>query len=74
MPALQQTERKEVTILLAEDDLGHARLIEKNLRRANIMNEIVTVCDGESALNYLPAQAERQRRAIALCRCSCFWT
>ena len=59
MPTLQQTERKEVTILLAEDDLGHARLIEKNLRRANIMNEIITVCDGETALNYLAAQAER---------------
>ena len=59
MPTLQQTERKEVTILLAEDDLGHARLIEKNLRRANIMNEIITVCDGETALNYLAAQSER---------------
>jgi CheY-like chemotaxis protein len=59
MPTLQQTERKEVTILLAEDDLGHARLIEKNLRRANIINEIITVCDGETALNYLAAQAER---------------
>ncbi len=59
MPTLQQTERKEVTILLAEDDLGHARLIEKNLRRANIMNEIITVCDGETALNYLAAQSQR---------------
>jgi CheY-like chemotaxis protein len=59
MPTLQQTERKEVTILLAEDDLGHARLIEKNLRRANIMNEIITVCDGETAINYLSAQAAR---------------
>jgi hypothetical protein len=26
----------EVTILLVEDDPGHARLIEKNLRRANV--------------------------------------
>ena len=59
MPTLQQTERKEVTILLAEDDLGHARLIEKNLRRANIINEIITVCDGETALNYLIGQADR---------------
>jgi DNA-binding response OmpR family regulator len=26
----------EVSILLVEDDPGHARLIEKNLRRANV--------------------------------------
>jgi len=26
----------KVTILLVEDDPGHARLIEKNLRRANV--------------------------------------
>ena len=59
MPTLQQAERKEVTILLAEDDLGHARLIEKNLRRANIMNGIITVGDGQTALNYLAAHSER---------------
>jgi CheY-like chemotaxis protein len=57
MLTTQQKEYKEVTILLAEDDLGHARLIEKNLRRASIMNEIIAVCDGESALNYVLAHA-----------------
>ncbi len=59
MSTPQQTERKEVTILLAEDDEGHARLIEKNLRRASITNEIVTVGDGESALKYLVGYARR---------------
>jgi CheY-like chemotaxis protein len=59
MLTTQQKEYKEVTILLAEDDLGHARLIEKNLRRAGITNEIVAVCDGESALNYVLAHAAR---------------
>jgi len=44
---------KEVTILLVEDDPGHARLIEKNLRRSNIANEIVTVGDGQQALDHL---------------------
>jgi CheY-like chemotaxis protein len=50
------SERKmaqEITILLAEDDPGHARLIEKNLRRSNIMNAIVTVSDGQQAIDYL---------------------
>jgi CheY-like chemotaxis protein len=44
---------QEITILLAEDDPGHARLIEKNLRRSNIMNKIVTVGDGQQAVDYL---------------------
>jgi len=49
---------KEVTILLVEDDPGHARLIEKNLRRSNITNDIVTVSDGQQALNYLFSEGE----------------
>ncbi len=44
---------QEVTILLVEDDPGHARLIEKNLRRSNITNEIITVSDGQQAIDYL---------------------
>jgi CheY-like chemotaxis protein len=44
---------QEVTILMVEDDAGHARLIEKNLRRCNITNDIVTVGDGQQAVDYL---------------------
>ena len=47
---------KEVTILLVEDDPGHARLIEKNLRRSNITNDVVIVTDGQQALDYLFGQ------------------
>lgn len=43
----------EVTILLVEDNEGHARLIEKNLRRANISNPIIKLEDGQLALDYL---------------------
>ena len=49
---------QEVTILLVEDDLGHARLIEKNLRRSNIKNNIVTVSDGQQALEYIFGEGE----------------
>lgn len=42
-----------VTILLIEDDPGHARLIEKNVRRAGVNNEITLFTDGTSALAYL---------------------
>ena len=44
---------QEVIILLVEDDLGHARLIEKNLRRAHITNKIITLNDGRQATDYL---------------------
>ena len=42
-----------VTIVLIEDDPGHARLIEKNVRRAGVNNTIVPFTDGTSALEHL---------------------
>ena len=48
----------EVTILLVEDDPGHARLIEKNLRRANLTNRIDHVADGQQAIDYLFGEGE----------------
>ena len=42
-----------VTIAMVEDDDGHARLIEKNLRRAGISNEIVPLADGARAITFL---------------------
>ncbi len=42
-----------VTILLIEDDEGHARLIEKNVRRAGVANTILPFRDGTSALAHL---------------------
>ncbi|MGU3495678.1 response regulator [Xanthobacteraceae bacterium A53D] len=42
-----------VTFIMIEDDPGHARLIEKNIRRAGVMNEIIDFNDGTSALAYL---------------------
>src|ERR1700732_2775693 len=42
-----------VTIAMVEDDEGHARLIEKNLRRSGIHNEIVALADGASAITFL---------------------
>jgi CheY-like chemotaxis protein len=38
---------------MIEDDEGHARLIEKNLRRAGVNNEIVLLVDGASAISFL---------------------
>ncbi len=50
-----------VTILLIEDDPGHARLIEKNVRRAGVANEIVHVADGTTALAHLFDRGEASK-------------
>ena len=42
-----------VCIVMIEDDEGHARLIERNIRRAGVNNEIIPFRDGTSALAYL---------------------
>jgi CheY-like chemotaxis protein len=42
-----------VTIVMIEDDEGHARLIEKNIRRAGISNSISHFTDGGTALDFL---------------------
>jgi CheY-like chemotaxis protein len=42
-----------VTIIMVEDDEGHARLIEKNIRRASVNNEIKHFASGTEAMSYL---------------------
>jgi CheY-like chemotaxis protein len=42
-----------LTILLTEDDPGHATLVQRNLKRAGFLNAIVHVADGQLALDYL---------------------
>ncbi len=57
-----------VTILLIEDDAGHARLIEKNVRRAGVGNDIVHLADGTSAMAHLfgPAPGRRPPMLVLL--------
>ena len=45
--------QRPVNIIMVEDDEGHARLIEKNIRRAGINNEICHFTDGGRALSYI---------------------
>ncbi len=45
--------RKEVMILIAEDDKGHASLIRKNILRAGITNLIQHFNDGQELLDFL---------------------
>ena len=50
--------QRPVNIIMIEDDEGHARLIEKNIRRAGISNHLTHFTDGGSALEYLWNAAE----------------
>ena len=45
--------QQPVSIVMIEDDEGHARLIEKNIRRAGISNKLTHFLDGTTALDYL---------------------
>jgi CheY-like chemotaxis protein len=45
--------QKEIKILIAEDDEGHATLIKKNLNRSGIVNEITHFKDGQEILDFM---------------------
>jgi CheY-like chemotaxis protein len=53
----------QTLILLVEDDPGHARLIEKNLRRSSVTCEIVKLDDGQKILDYLLANEKAAESA-----------
>lgn len=55
--------RKEVVIIIAEDDAGHASLIIKNLKRAGITNEIIHFKDGQETLDFLLRRGEGLHRS-----------
>ena len=55
-----------VKIVMIEDDLGHARLIEKNIRRANIANEIAHFAEGGTALDYLFSEEVRHNGPLLI--------
>ena len=42
-----------VTIIMIEDDEGHARLIERNIRRSGVNNQIMPFTNGTDAVKYL---------------------
>jgi len=55
-------DRKVTTIMLVEDDPGHAFLIEKNLRRAGVKDPIIVLQNGREAVDYLAAECDRDDR------------
>ncbi|HKP12991.1 MAG TPA: response regulator [Blastocatellia bacterium] len=57
--------REELTILLAEDDDGHAALINRNLRRAGVTDRMIRLRDGQELLDYLRREGAYQQREEA---------
>jgi CheY-like chemotaxis protein len=41
-----------VSIIIVEDDDGHATLVERNLRRAGLTNPVLRMRDGQEAIDY----------------------
>ena len=56
---------EDVVIVLAEDDPGHARLIEKNLR-AVIANKLIRFGNGKDALDYLRREEQAAQQHLLL--------
>ena len=50
-------------ILFAEDDEGHATLVQRNLKRSGISNPVVHVKDGQEALDYVRSEGSYSGRA-----------
>jgi CheY-like chemotaxis protein len=45
-------------ILLAEDDEGHALLVQRNLTRSGLANRVIHAADGQEALDYVFRQSK----------------
>ena len=60
------TVTKEVVILIADDDAGHARLIEKNLARAGLHNRIERFEDGQEILDFLFGRGAGRKREAGM--------
>jgi CheY-like chemotaxis protein len=53
---------RELVILLAEDDEGHAYLVQQNLVDAGLSNKIVHARDGQEALDFIHCAGTHQGR------------
>ncbi len=54
-----------MTLILAEDDDGHANLVQRNLRRAGFVNALVHVRDGQEALDFIRGEGDHLGRTLS---------
>ncbi|MEZ5964549.1 MAG: response regulator [Planctomycetota bacterium] len=48
---------KNLTVVLGEDDDGHALLVRKNLERVGLVGSLVRLCDGREVIEYFRREA-----------------
>lgn len=53
---------KELVILIAEDDDGHAELIQAGLKESGVCNKIIRFKNGEDAWFFLTGKAKNENR------------
>lgn len=53
-----------LTLVIAEDDEGHANLVQRNLRRAGFLNDLFHAKDGQEALDYLRGEGAHRGRVL----------
>jgi len=56
----------EVVILITDDDVGHTRLIEKNLERAGLHNRRQRFANGQEILDFLFCQGSGPHREVGV--------
>ena len=55
---------QSVTIILAEDDDGHAQLVQRNLERAGLLNGFLRVRDGQELLDCLNTRGDSHNHTL----------
>ncbi len=60
----KRSELQHVSLIIAEDDEGHASLIMKNLKRAGFNNDILHLNDGQKVLDFLFMKGEGPHRIL----------
>jgi CheY-like chemotaxis protein len=51
-----------ISVVIAEDDSGHATLMQRNLRRAGLFAQVVHLLDGQELLDYMYRRDSWQHR------------
>jgi CheY-like chemotaxis protein len=55
---------EEIVVIIAEDDDGHAMLVNKNLKRGGVINKTIRFRDGEEVLDFLFRNKEGLKREV----------
>ena len=49
---------EQIVILLVEDDLAHAEIVQRNFESCPVANRVIHVTDGQAALDYVKRQGD----------------